>query len=149
LQSFFDVVREGGRYLNIWPKQSALNCLFIDSKVARYTRLSIKVVPAFIALSFALTVTFPSFFDPLVSVTFVLFLLGLPVQGFYWLGKRSQQLLPQQLLPWFMAIKEKLTVNNAGDQELIQHPSYLELAKLLQQAFKRGGDNFLQEHELI
>ncbi|MFT7052601.1 MAG: uncharacterized membrane protein YfbV (UPF0208 family) [Psychromonas sp.] len=148
MYSFFDVIREGGRYLKAWPKQRALNGLFIDSKVSLYTRLSIKITPAFIALSLGLTVTFPTLFDPMVSVTFVLFLLGLPIQGFYWLGKRSQQLLPQRLLPWFMAIKQKLSVKNT-ENELIQHPSYLELAKLLQQAFKRGGDDFLQHHELI
>lgn len=149
MYSFFDVIREGGRYLKVWPKQSALNGLFIDSKVSLYTRLSIKITPAFIALSLGLTVTFPTLFDPMVSVTFALFLLGLPIQGFYWLGKRSQQLLPQKLLPWFMAIKKKLSVKNTAEGELIHHPSYLELAELLQQAFKLGGDDFLQQHELI
>ncbi|MFT6926927.1 MAG: uncharacterized membrane protein YfbV (UPF0208 family) [Psychromonas sp.] len=149
MYSFFDVIREGGRYLKIWPKQSALNCLFVDSKIALYTRLSIKITPAFIALSLGLTVTFPALFNPLVSVTFSLFLLGLPIQGFYWLGKRSQQLLPQKLLPWFMAIKNKLSVKNKAEQAMIQHPCYLDLAKLLQQAFKLGGDDFLQNHELI
>lgn len=148
MYSFFDVIREGSRYLKVWPKQSALNGLFIDSKVSLYTRLSIKITPAFIALSLGLTISFPALFDPMVSVTFVLFLLGLPIQGFYWLGKRSQQLLPQKLLPWFMAIKQKLSIKNT-EEELIHHPSYFELAKLLQQAFKRGGDDFLQQHELI
>ncbi|MFT6348294.1 MAG: uncharacterized membrane protein YfbV (UPF0208 family) [Psychromonas sp.] len=149
MYSFFDVIREGNRYLKAWPKQSALNGLFIDSKVAFYTRLSIKITPAFIALSLGLTLTFPTLFDPIVSVTFALFLLGLPIQGFYWLGKRSRQLLPQQLLPWFMTIKNKVSVKNTVEKESIHHPSYLELAALLQQAFKLGGDDFLQHHELI
>jgi uncharacterized membrane protein YfbV (UPF0208 family) len=148
LYSFFDVIRGGGRYLKVWPKQSALNGLFIDSKISFYTRMSIKITPAFVALSLGLTLTFPTLFNPIVSVTFALFLLGLPIQGFYWLGKRSEQLLPQQLLPWFMAIKQKLSVKNAAE-ESIHHPSYLELATLLQQAFKLGGDDFLQHHELI
>ncbi|WP_041767444.1 terminus macrodomain insulation protein YfbV [Psychromonas ingrahamii] len=149
MHSFFDVIREGSRYLKVWPKQRALNGLFIDSKVSFYTRLSIKITPAFIALSLGLALTFPISFDPIVSVTFALFLLGLPIQGFYWLGKRSQQLLPQQLLPWFMAIKKKLSAKNAAEKGAIHHPSYLELATLLQQAFKLGGDDFLQHNELI
>lgn len=149
MYSFFNVIRVGSLYLKVWPKQSALNGLFIDSKVALYTRLSIKITPVFIALSLGLTVTFPALFDPIVSVTFALFLLGLPIQGFYWLGKRSQQLLPQKLLPWFMAIKKKLSVKNTAKETSIHHPSYLELAKLLEQAFKRGGDDFLQHNELI
>jgi uncharacterized membrane protein YfbV (UPF0208 family) len=149
LHLFFDVIRRGGLYLKAWPKQSALNGLFIDSKISFYTRLSIKITPAFIALSLGLALTFPTLFNPIVSVTFALFLLGLPIQGFYWLGKRSQQLLPQQLLPWFMAIKKKLSVKNTAEEGSIHHPSYLELATLLQQAFKLGGDDFLRHHELI
>jgi len=149
LNLFFDIVKEGDRYLKVWPKQSTLNCLFIDSKVALYTRLSIKIAPAFIALSIGLSIALPTLFAPAVGATFALFLLSLPIQGLYWLGKRSQKLLPNKLLPWFMAIKDKLRAENATARELIHHPSYMELAKLLQQAFKLGGDDFLRNHELL
>lgn len=146
---FFDVIRAGDSYLKAWPKTSALNCLFIDSKIALYTRLAIKVTPAFIILSIGLSVTFPLLFDPVMSATFSAFLLCLPIQGLYWLGKRSQQSLPHKLLPWFMAIKAKLSTKNSAEGQWIHHPSYLELAILLQKAFKLGGDDFLRKHELI
>lgn len=146
---FFNVISEGDRYLKAWPQKSTLNCLFIDSKVALYTRLAIKVTPAFIILSIGLSVAFPALFNPVVSVTFAFFLLGLPVQGLYWLGQRSQKRLPDKLLPWFMAIKAKLSMKGRADNELLHHPCYLELALLLQKAFKLGGDDFLRDHELI
>ncbi|WP_372881202.1 terminus macrodomain insulation protein YfbV [Psychromonas sp.] len=146
---FFNVIREGERYLKVWPQKNTLNCLFIDSKVTLYTRLAIKITPAFIILSIGLSIAFPALFDPVASATFALFLLGLPVQGLYWLGKRSQKRLPNKLLPWFMAIKTKLSVQSRAQNELLHHPCYFELALLLEKAFKLGGDDFLRDHELI
>ncbi|MFT6986601.1 MAG: uncharacterized membrane protein YfbV (UPF0208 family) [Psychromonas sp.] len=149
MNSFFAVIAQGDKYLQSWPKQNVLNCLFADSKVAFYTRLSIKTTPAFIMLIIALNIALPALFNWPVTATFILFLLGLPVQGLYWLGKRSQKLLPNQLLPWYTAIHKKLSGNNGKQAVILQRPSYLDLALLLTHAFKLGGDQFLQQHELI
>lgn len=149
MNSFFAVLKQGDHYLQSWPKQNVLNCLFADSKVAFYTRLSIKSTPAFIVLSIAMNIMLPALFSWSVTATFILFLLGLPIQGLYWLGKRSQKLLPNQLLPWYTAIHEKLNGNNKKQAVILHHPSYLDLAHLLTHAFKLGGDQFLQQHELI
>lgn len=149
MNSFFDVIKQGDKYLQTWPKQRVLNCLFIDSKIAFYTRRSIKVMPAFIFLSIALNIIQPASLGWPIMLTFILFLLGLPVQGLYWLGKRSQELLPNRLLPWYTAIQEKL-YGNRTEQTMMQYrPSYWDLALLLKNAFKIGGDKFLQDHELI
>ena len=146
---FFEIIRQGDFYLKNWPKQKTLNCLFIDSKVAFYTRLSITVLPVFIILIIFLNVLFPDFFDWPATVTLVLFLMGLPVQGLYWLGKRSLSFLPNQLLPWYLAIQKTLNSSATQDGVLAMRPRYLDLALLLKNAFKRGGDNFLQNNELI
>ncbi|PKF61807.1 DUF412 domain-containing protein [Psychromonas sp. psych-6C06] len=146
---FFDVVRRGDFYLKSWPTQKTLNCLFIDSKVAFYTRLSIKVVPLFVILIMSLNLFFPALLSWPSTVTVALFLMGLPVQGLYWLGKRANSFLPSQLLPWYMEIEK--TLNNHVNQGgvMAKRPRYLDLALLLKIAFKRGGDNFLQNNELI
>lgn len=146
---FFDIVKQGDVYLKSWPKQKTLNCLFVDSKVAFYTRLSIKVIPAFIMLIISFNIFFPAMFDWPATATLVLFLMGLPVQGLYWLGKRSNAFLPNQLLPWYAEIEKKLNSRNTKDEVMAQRPRYLDLALLLKNAFKRGGDNFLQNNELI
>ena len=39
--------------------------------------------------------------------------------------------------------------SHTKDAIMIQRPRYLDLALLLKNAFKRGGDNFLQNNELI
>jgi uncharacterized membrane protein YfbV (UPF0208 family) len=149
LSVFFDIVRQGDFYLKNWPRQKTLNCLFVDSKVAFYTRLSIKVIPAFIMLIISFNVFFPTMLDWPATATLVLFLMGLPVQGLYWLGKRSTAFLPNKLLPWYAAIEKKLNHSNTRDEIMAQRPRYLDLALLLKNAFKRGGDNFLQNNELI
>lgn len=146
---FFDMLRQGDRYLQLWPKQRTLNCLFIDSKIVLYTQLLIKLCPAFIILLIGLQIALPMLFSWPTTATIVLFLLGLPIQGLYWLGKRSQTLLPHKLLPWYIAIQQKLSGSNKPQAQLISRPCYLDLAKLLGNAFKLGGDNFLQHHELI
>ena len=146
---FFDVVRQGDFYLKNWPKQKTLNCLFIDSKVVFYTRLAITVIPFFSILIIGLNVSFPSFLNWPATVTLVLFLMGLPVQGLYWLGKRSSSFLPNQLLPWYLAIEKTLNKDVTKEGVMAKRPRYLDLALLLKNAFKRGGDNFLQNNELI
>lgn len=149
MKLFFDVVRQGDFYLKSWPKQKTLNCLFIDSKVVFYTRISIKVIPAFVILIMCLNIFFPEFLNWPATATLVLFLMGLPVQGLYWLGKRSNDFLPNQLLPWYMAIEEKLNKTTTKDGTMLKRPRYVDLALLLKNAFKRGGDDFLQNNELI
>lgn len=146
---FFDVVRQGDFYLKNWPQQKTLNSLFIDSKIAFYTRLSIKLAPAFVIFIMMLNITFPASFNWPTTATLVLFLVGLPVQGLYWLGKRSSSLLPNQLLPWYLAIEKTLNSSITADTVMAKRPRYLDLALLLKNAFKRGGDNFLQNNELI
>jgi uncharacterized membrane protein YfbV (UPF0208 family) len=149
LDVFFDIVRQGDFYLKNWPKQKTLNCLFVDSKVVFYTRLAITVIPFFSILIIGLNVLLPSFLDWPATVTLVLFLMGLPVQGLYWLGKRAGSFLPNQLLPWYLAIEKTLNKDVTKEGIMAKRPRYLDLALLLKSAFKRGGDNFLQNNELI
>lgn len=146
---FFDIIRQGDFYLKNWPTQKTLNCLFIDSKVSFYTRLSIKVIPAFIMLILSLNILAPDILHWPATMTLVLFLMGLPVQGLYWLGKRANSFLPNKLLPWYAAIEKTLNNQQVKGGVMAKRPRYLDLALLLKSAFKRGGDNFLQNNELI
>ncbi|MEI6896159.1 MAG: terminus macrodomain insulation protein YfbV [Psychromonas sp.] len=146
---FFEIVRQGDFYLKAWPKQKTLNCLFVDSKVAFYTRLSIKCTPVFVILIMALNVMFPHLLNWPATATLVVFLMGLPIQGLYWLGKRSTAFLPNKLLPWYIAIEKTLNTSAEKESIMTKRPCYLDLALLLKNAFKRGGDNFLQNNELI
>lgn len=149
MNAFIDLIKQGDAYLKAWPQQRSLYSLFIDSKIACYTRLLIKVIPAFIIFSIALTISLPDIISWPATATFVLFCIGLPVQGVIWLGRRSQEFLPNQLFVWYMEIHNHLNALNAQQVRALARPRYLDLAHLLNNAFRLGGDKFLQKNELI
>jgi uncharacterized membrane protein YfbV (UPF0208 family) len=149
LNRFFEIIRVGEIYLGNWPKQKVLNCLFLENKIIFYTQLAIKLLPVFVMLAMCLSLFHPVYFKWPMTATFVLFALGLPAQGLYWLGKRSETFLPNKILPWYLAIQEKLKRPQAKSNVLSFRPKYNDLALLLKQAFENGGDDFLQKHELI
>jgi hypothetical protein len=148
--TFFDLIKQGDIYLQAWPRQKSLYSLFIDSKIACCTRLLIKVIPALVIFSITLTISLPSAISSWpVTATFVLFCIGLPVQGLIWLGVRSQEFLPIKLFAWYMEIHSRL--NALSDQQFraLARPRYLDLAHLLNNAFRLAGDKFLQKYDLI
>jgi len=146
---FFDLLKKGDDYLKAWPKQRCLYSLFIDSKMVYYTQLLIKVFPLFIVLVAALYILFPSHFDWPHTATFILFLIGLPMHCLLWLGKRSQQTLSPALFTWYLEINDVLSGRQAEPFVMIDKPKFIDLAKLLNKGFKKGGDNFLYNNELI
>ncbi|MDA7746392.1 DUF412 domain-containing protein [Psychromonas sp.] len=147
--NFFSLLKQGDYYLKTWPKQPCLYSLFIDSKMVCYTQLLIKLFPIFIVLVTSLYMVFPLYFSWPSTATFILFLIGLPVHCLLWLGKRSQQVLSPALFNWYLEISEVLNGKNLGQQVMIDKPRFLDLAKLLNKGFKKGGDNFLYNNELI
>lgn len=146
---FFDFLKKGDQYLKTWPKQNCLYSLFIDSKMVCYTQLLIKIFPLFIVLIASLYIVFPAYFSWASTATFILFLIGLPTHCLLWLGKRSQQSLSPALFSWYLEVSEVLHGKQLGQQVMIDKPCFIDLAKLLNKGFKKGGDNFLYNNELI
>ena len=80
-----------------------------------------------------------------VAVLSALFALCLPLQGFYWLGKRAQTALSPQSAVGFQRVFEKL---RETQDTLLSFPdklTYLDLAKLLNLAQKKLPRDFWQE----
>ena len=147
--NFFDLLKCGEQYLKMWPKQNCLYSLFVDSKMVCYTQLLTKLFPVFIALVTSLYIFWPDYFSWPSTATFILFLVGLPVNCFLWLGKRSQQSLSPSLYIWYVEINEVLSSHTSDRQVLLEKPRFIDLAKILNKGFKQGGDNFLYNNELI
>lgn len=143
---FFDSIKKGDIYLKAWPKQACLYSLFVDSKMVYYTNILIKIFPIFIVLVASLYIVFPLYFSWPSTATFIVFMIGLPMHCLLWLGKRSQQHLSPSLSTWYLEISEVL---NGGQKVMIENPRFIDLAKLLNKGFKKGGDNFLYNNELI
>jgi hypothetical protein len=71
------------------------------------------------------------------AMTVALFALTMPLQGLWWLGKRSRTTLPPSLAIWYREIYEKITSEGYAMQPLKKQPRYLELAEVLNRAFKQ------------
>jgi len=149
LDYFFERLKQGDHYLKICPKQTCLYSLLIDSKVVCYTQLLIKLFPIFILFVTSLYIIWPIYFSWANTATFILFLIGLPVHSLLWLGNRSQQFLSPSLFTWYVEIDDVLSGEKSKSQALSSQPRFIDLANLLNKGFKKGGDNFLYNNELI
>ena len=80
-----------------------------------------------------------------VAVLSALFALCLPLQGFYWLGKRAQTALSPQSEVGFHHVLEKLKEKQEVIPNFSDKPTYLDLANLLKMAQKKLPRDFWQD----
>jgi uncharacterized protein len=81
---------------------------------------------------------------PLI-LTMMLFILSMPFQGWYWLGKRAQTELPPGLSSWYSEIKQKMQAQGLQTQTPQHKLRYADLALLLKQAFGQLDKTFLRD----
>ncbi len=79
------------------------------------------------------------------SVATALFALGLPMQGLWWLGRRSVTPLPPSLLQWFHEIRNKLLESGMALAPVEGQPTYQMLADVLNRAFRQLDKTFLDD----
>lgn len=134
----------GRHYLAVWPRRPELNALFPENRIILAIEFAVKVVPPMVVICLMLQYQYG---DPLYwpsVLTSVIFLLSLPLQGYYWLGRRSETLLPPTLASWYRQINGRM--NEAGPaRHLVAKPRYQELAETLKAAFEQLDKSFLYE----
>lgn len=79
------------------------------------------------------------------AIATALFACSLPMQGLWWLGRRSVTPLPPTLLQWFHEVRNKLTEAGQAVAPLEGTPTYQTLADLLKRAFKQLDKTFLDD----
>ncbi|BDY03998.1 terminus macrodomain insulation protein YfbV [Ferrimonas sp. YFM] len=135
--TFFETLRCGNHYMKQWPRAVQLAPLFPEYRVIKATELAIRVMPpvAVFCLWFQLQWLGPESLPQIIAST--LFLLSLPLQGLYWLGWRSQQLLPRPLVAWCDDLRSRML--EAGEQiaPLGARARYLNMAQLLRRVFNK------------
>ncbi|MCC5856335.1 MAG: DUF412 family protein [Idiomarina sp.] len=128
-------IRRGYRYGQLWPQHAVVGNL-PEARVIPATKLGLKLLPLAAAANLFVQIQYLGleFLPQIIAGT--LFLLVLPVQGYYWLGKRAYVKLPPNLEAWYFDLKEKL--NQSGeDIRLPGHrpgPCYIDLARVLKKA---------------
>lgn len=132
------VIQRGRRYMKIWPMHAVVGNL-PESRVIPLTKLGIRWLPvAALCSAFVQWQYLGMEFLPQI-VSSSLFILVLPLHGYYWLGKRAYSRLPIPLERWYKELKEKL--NRSGHDIRLpsgqQGPYFIDLATVLSKALKQ------------
>ena len=144
---FYRTLKAGQHYLNIWPLEPKLGAIFPENRVIKATLFAQKMMP-FLAVLFVVWQQIYARGDNMalaVAVLSALFALCLPLQGFYWLGKRAQTPLSPQSAVGFHHIWEKLKEKQEVIPNFSDKPTYLDLANLLKMAQKKLPRDFWQD----
>lgn len=144
---FYRTLKAGQHYLHIWPLEPKLGAIFPENRVIKATLFAQKMMP-FLAVLFVVWQQIYARGDNMalaVAVLSALFALCLPLQGFYWLGKRAQTALSPQSAVGFQRVLEKLREIQDTLPHFPERPTYLDLANLLNLAQKKLPHDFWQE----
>ena len=144
---FYRTLKVGQHYLNIWPLEPKLGAIFPENRVIKATLFAQKMMP-FLAVLFVVWQQIYARGDNMalaVAVLSALFALCLPLQGFYWLGKRAQTPLSPQSAVGFQQDLEKLKEKQEVIPNFSDKPTYLDLANLLKMAQKKLPRDFWQD----
>lgn len=138
-------LQHGFAYSKDWPAVVEFNSVFPENKVIKMTLLGQKYLPAFSVaiIMMQLQIYGQSQLFPALAVA--LFILALPLQGFYWLGVRSQSPLPPQLQRWYQDILTKMQQNGVAHALPAAKPRYSDLAQLLKTALNQLDRTFLKQ----
>ena len=97
-QSVTTMLKDGQEYMKTWPLKRELYTLFPDCRVVAATRFAVRFMPPVAVLACATMLnTFGTDYLP-QALAVGAFFLSMPMQGLLWLGKRSNQTLPPQLI---------------------------------------------------
>ncbi|CAH0533996.1 hypothetical protein VST7929_01878 [Vibrio stylophorae] len=134
---------QGQRYMNLWPQRKELNPMFPEGRVIRATQFALRVTPAIAVIGVLLQMVLTNQPGLPQAVVTGLFALSLPLQGLWWLGSRSQTMLPPGLAAWYRELHQTITQEGIAVEPLKAEPRYQELAQILSRAFKK-----LDKHDL-
>ncbi len=144
-RSFWQQCRDGQQYMKTWPMRKELALLFPEQRYIKATRFAIKVMPAVAVLCvFSQMVVAQYGYGSLAQgIVMAVFALGLPLQGLWWLGKRSRTMLPPSLASWYREVYDKVSAEGYAQQPIKSQPRYVELATVLNRAFQKLDDTAL------
>ncbi len=124
--------------MKLWPKHAMVGNL-PESQVVPLTKLGVRWLPVATLCNVYVQWQYLGMdYLPQIMAS-SLFILVLPLHGYYWLGKRAYTRLPLPLEAWYTQLKDKL--NDQGeDIRLPSHrpgPCYIDLARVLNKALRQ------------
>lgn len=143
----FKTLKQGQHYLKTWPMVPKLGLIFPENRIIKATAFAQKIMPfiAVFTIVWQLVYIKGDITALAVTVLMVIFVLSLPIQGLYWLGKRASTELPVQALREFYKIYHKLQKVNVVLPVVKDKPCYQQLAELLNKAVTHLDADFWQD----
>ncbi|GKV89481.1 terminus macrodomain insulation protein YfbV [Pectobacterium carotovorum] len=141
--SWLQLLQRGQHYMKTWPAEKRLAPVFPENRVARATRFGIRIMPPLAVFTLTWQIAFGGQLGPAIATA--LFACSLPLQGLWWLGRRSVTPLPPTLAQWFHEIRHKLLESGQALAPLEEAPTYQALADVLKRAFNQLDKTFLDD----
>ncbi|WP_394248214.1 terminus macrodomain insulation protein YfbV [Vibrio profundi] len=130
-------LKDGQKYMDLWPVRKELNAIFPEQRIIKATRFGIKVMPAIAAISVLTQMAFNNYQAMPQAVVVALFAISMPLQGIWWLGNRSNTVLPPALASWYRELHQKIVESGFALEPMKAKPRYKELAAILNRAFRQ------------
>lgn len=143
--SLLMTLQQGVQYSKVWPLVNELNSVFPENQVIRMTRFGQQVLPVLSILSVVVQLQWLGQSYLAQALASALFLLSLPLQGWYWLGARAVSPLPPAILRWYLEISDKLKQNGVAVPVSGHKPSYQDLAGVLNVAVNQLDKTFIRQ----
>lgn len=128
-------IRDGQKYMDSWPMRKELAVLLPEYQMIRMTRLGQKWMPMLAIVSICLPISMGSLALLPSATASALLMLSLPLQGLYWLGKRSNDALSPELRNWYQTVHQSLLEHGQETVPRKATPTFYDLAKVLKQAY--------------
>ncbi|MBV2131011.1 terminus macrodomain insulation protein YfbV [Arsukibacterium indicum] len=140
----FALLQEGRQYSLVWPVRPELNPVFLENKVIQLTALGFRYLPGLAVLTafFQLTMLGSGFTGQILAM--MLFILSLPLQGWYWLGVRSSTRLPPALINWCRQLHQQMQEQGVETSAVNEPRHYSDLANTLAVAYKQLDKTFMR-----
>ncbi len=140
---WFGLFQRGQHYMKTWPADKRLAPVFPENRVVTATRFAIRFMPPLAIFTLTWQIALGGQLGPAIAIA--LFACSLPMQGLWWLGKRSVTPLPPTLLHWFHEVRAKLEEAGQAIAPVDGKPTYQALADVLKRAFKQLDRTFLDD----
>lgn len=144
-KKFFETLRDGKEYSEIWPQKAELDVVFPEERVIKLTHYLVSIMPMLAVVTLAFHYQFLGHYYLPQGLAWAGIMLSLPVQGLYWLGKRANTELPPGVNAWYRDIYHRMEEQGVKLASKTPKPRYFELARLLQCAFTEMDKAFLRK----
>lgn len=141
--NWFQIFQHGQHYMKTWPADKRLAPMFPENRIVRATRFAVRFMPPLAIFTLAWQIALGGQLGPAIATA--LFACSMPMQGLWWLGRRSVTPLPPSLLQWFHEVRNKLAEAGQALAPIEGTPTYQALADVLNRAFKQLDKTFLDD----